>query len=134
MIEIWVTMMVPNNDITKSSHSCNWDVDDGIITRITSAPRQKIETILTQSKRIPTRTTTTTNVSNMCCGGGNDDSSTSSSLAMYFFARTNYEKQYIVLCLLLFNYCYYFLKRSQRINAVGILIYIYIYIYCSRLL
>ena len=83
--------MVPNNDITKSSHSCNWDVDDGIITTTTSAPT-KIETILTQSKRIPTRTKITTNVSNICCGVGNDDSSTSSSLAMYFFARTNYEK------------------------------------------
>ena len=35
-MEIWATMMVPTDDITKHSYSCNRDMNDGIITATTT--------------------------------------------------------------------------------------------------
>ena len=89
-------MMTPNNDITNNSHTCNKDMDDGIIsTTTTSDTCDEWRLYWDNLNKYTTRITTTTKVSNVCGGGGNDGSSTSSSVITYLFASHYYEKPHL---------------------------------------
>ena len=88
--------MVPNNEITNNSHTCNKDMDDGIITTTattTSINCDKQKLYWCNPNRYPTQETTTTNTS---------------SFVTYLFVRRDYEKPYIVyVC-----YCCLFIVKD----------------------
>ena len=104
MIEIWVMMMEPNNDIANNSRIWNKDIDDGIIkiTITTSTLCDKWKLYWRNSHAYPTPETTTPNVLNVCCGNGG--SNTCNNFTIYLFARHNYEKSYLV-CAYFFKLC-----------------------------
>ena len=106
--------MVPNNDITNNSHTCNKDMDDGIITTTTTTPTSitcdKQKLYQCNPNRYPTQETTTTHFSNVCGGGDGNDGTNTSSFVTYLFVRRDYEKPYIVyVCCC----CLYIVKEKR---------------------
>lgn len=88
--------MVPNDDITNKSHTCNKDMDYSIIKTTTSATGDENNLYRDNQNKYPTPATTTTYFSNICGGsGGYGASSTSDSFTMYLFARHIIMKNHI---------------------------------------